>query len=713
MTIRNKLLVLLLTVGLIPLLTISVLHQIAIRHAGTHISRKTEEALNQQAIMSLENLIKNCNKVLERDRNLIKAIIKRQAREVEIRLSQAQPTIIEWREDSDYGFNPDLEELSHFMHDYFTKDNESKEVPLEISYRRQGYFLAKAIERADVEDDMYRLWSMTDVYHELYNLMPGGILWHYTTLENGLHTSYPSGGELPDPNSYDPRKRNWYLTIKEEQDIVRIGPIIDAATGQVIITIAAPVFKPDGSFAGVTAIDRTLSDILESMKLPHRWAEGAERFMVVYRPQQEANQKGKLEILLQASYADGPGSWQSKIELQMLESQDFEQFNAMIQDIGSGIAGVRKMEYNGSQALWAYGDFSESLPTPLIIVPYEKVVEFADSMESFLLKDNLFWLEIASIGIVLVVGSSVVLAAVRARAHTKPIYELTEANQRLSAGDYNARVEITTGDELQELGQIFNQTGPKLKEHEKMQRSLELAKAIQQHLIPRESPKLKNFEISVFCRYCDQTGGDYYDFIEFLEMEPGKLGVALGDVSGHGIGAALLMATARSILRGNAVRYKTNLSKLFDDINIQLLRDTEDDKFITLFYGILDDRNKSLIWASGGHDPALWYHKDTDKIEELLNTGMPVGLMENATFEQDGPVVLKSGDMIVIGTDGIWEGQNKTGNMFGKKRFYELVSEYSDLSPSQFCSKVIEEVMKFTDSAPQMDDITLVVIKAL
>jgi sigma-B regulation protein RsbU (phosphoserine phosphatase) len=240
-----------------------------------------------------------------------------------------------------------------------------------------------------------------------------------------------------------------------------------------------------------------------------------------------------------------------------------------------------------------------------------------------------------------------------------------------------------------------------------------LARAIQQNLLPGTAPKLEGFELAGNCKYCDETGGDYYDFIELSEIGQGIAGIALGDVTGHGIGAALLMATARSILRSNAQHYRTDLIKLFEVLNRHIESDTDYDKFITLFYGILDANQKSLVWVSGGHDPALWYHKDSGKIEELPNTGMAVGIMENASFEQSGPVFLKAGDVVVVGTDGIWEAQNEDGVMFGKDRLRNIIIRESEKPANEICSRIIDNVTDFSSPRPQLDDITLVVIKSV
>jgi sigma-B regulation protein RsbU (phosphoserine phosphatase) len=712
MTIRRKLLLLLLAIALIPLIAMSVLHQISIRVAGHQLAAKTREALDSNARLALQQLLQNYGDLFNREKRLVDSLIRRQAREVETRLSQESARLTIDNISEDYGFNPQLEDLADLKHEYFDNAVGKDGAPLQISYRRQGYFLAEGAGTTDVAGDMDRLRTMTDVYHEIYRLAPGSILWQYTSLENGLHTSYPAGGELPNQQSYDPRKRRWYQQAKANDSIIRVGPIVDAATGQTIVTIAVAVRRPDGSFAGVTAMDRTIPDILANMKLPGRWAEGAERMLVGFENEADPCD-AELTILLQSSYIDAGSDWQRRIELEKLQSQDSEQLRQMVSDIRSGRSGVRKMEYKGTPSLWAYGRPEFGSTAAVLIVPYKRVVDLAESTSEFLLKESMSWLQISGFILMIVVGAAVVLAAMRAGSLTRPISELTEAGKKLAGGDYGARVNITTGDELQQLGAVFNETGPKLKEREKMKRSLELAKAIQQNLLPKESPELTNFEVAGCCKYCDETGGDYYDYIDLIELVPGKIGIAVGDVSGHGIGAALLMTTARSMLRTDARYHGTDLVKLFDEFNRRLVQDTAEDKFMTLFFGILDDNSRSLVWVSGGHDPAFWYHHDSGGIEELPNTGMLMGLTKDASFEQAGPVRLKKGDLVVIGTDGIWEAQNIHSNMFGKERLLEIIAHASGRKAQNICSQVVESVTQFCGSVAQKDDITLVVVKAV
>jgi sigma-B regulation protein RsbU (phosphoserine phosphatase) len=299
----------------------------------------------------------------------------------------------------------------------------------------------------------------------------------------------------------------------------------------------------------------------------------------------------------------------------------------------------------------------------------------------------------------------------RARNFTGPITHLADAAGKLARGDFDVTVDIATNDELQQLGDVFNQVGPGMKERQKIKQSLELAREIQQHFLPAEDLELDNFQVAGLCRYCDETGGDYYDLFDLRAVTPRRVGLVLGDVSGHGIPAAMLMISSGSILRNNAPRHGANLSAAITELNRHLVRNSDPGKFMTLFYGLLDDRNKTLSWASAGHDPAIWYHAESGKFTEMENTGMPLGIMDDAQFGQADPVMLRAGDIVVIGTDGIWEALNTSGQMYGKERLTDLISSHKDKSARQIASSVVESVLEFCSDTAPADDVTLLVIK--
>lgn len=190
------------------------------------------------------------------------------------------------------------------------------------------------------------------------------------------------------------------------------------------------------------------------------------------------------------------------------------------------------------------------------------------------------------------------------------------------------------------------------------------------------------------------------------------LAVVVGDVSGHGIPSALLMATTRASLRQRTAR-PDDPAKIIAAVNRQLARDIEDDgHFITLFMAIIDPADGVMRWVNAGHDPALLYDLKSDTFEELGGRQLPLGVFEDARYvsstKQLGP-----GQMLVIGTDGIWESHNGRGEMFGKKRLKKLIRQTAHQPAKAAVEAVMAAVMRFCGAQRISDDITLVVIKKL
>jgi len=248
-------------------------------------------------------------------------------------------------------------------------------------------------------------------------------------------------------------------------------------------------------------------------------------------------------------------------------------------------------------------------------------------------------------------------------------------------------------------------------EHDMVKKSLVLAREVQQNLLPDKHPQTERLDIAGRSIYCDETGGDYYDFIEMDGGEDGLLAVAVGDVSGHGISSALLMATVRSSLR-------QRLSKPGDpgavvaDVNRQLARDVEDSgQFMTMFYLMIDLNQNQLFWVRAGHDPAIFYDPDADTFEELSGSGVALGVMEEAVFKTNTKTELRQGQIIFVSTDGIWEACNLKGEMFGKERIHDIIKNNSALSADEIIDITIDSLKSFQQGALIEDDITMVVIK--
>ena len=211
--------------------------------------------------------------------------------------------------------------------------------------------------------------------------------------------------------------------------------------------------------------------------------------------------------------------------------------------------------------------------------------------------------------------------------------------------------------------------------------------------------------------YCDETGGDYFDFIELKDGVAEKLGVAVGDVAGHGISSALLMATVRSSLR-QRLMLPGSISQAISDVNRQLVADFADSgQFVTLFYLTLDPANQILEWVRAGHEPAILYDPTRDSFIELAGTGMALGVNKNFRYEKRRIEGFSSGGIIVIATDGVWEARNDSGQMFGRTAINDIIREYSAAGADDIMDAIFSQINEYRNSAHPEDDETLVVVK--
>ncbi len=240
-----------------------------------------------------------------------------------------------------------------------------------------------------------------------------------------------------------------------------------------------------------------------------------------------------------------------------------------------------------------------------------------------------------------------------------------------------------------------------------LEQKLDLARSIQSGFIPKEAPTIPGYQIAGITQPATYVGGDYYDFISMSNNMDHVL--ALGDVTGKGIPASLLMASSRAVLR-TQIENNHSLTKTIEFVNRSLFRDTPNHKFITLFCGQLDAENHTFSYVNAGHTDAFHIDYDKGDINHLNKGGLMVGIMDDAEFEE-GEVTLKPGQQIIIYSDGISEPQNANGDLYEEVRFKDWLLEHPECTPEETIKLLIEDVKEFSKSSEQSDDITLIVIK--
>jgi sigma-B regulation protein RsbU (phosphoserine phosphatase) len=312
-----------------------------------------------------------------------------------------------------------------------------------------------------------------------------------------------------------------------------------------------------------------------------------------------------------------------------------------------------------------------------------------------------------------------------AALHTDILLPLS-VNQKvvgvLSLGPKRSEEPYSNSD-LRMLGSVATQTGLALEnsrltaeiaaqiaEREKRQRELEIAREVQQRLFPQEYPPVPGLEYTGACRPALEVGGDYYDF---LSLSPTELGIAVGDISGKGIPAALLMATLRAFLRAQTIGEEKNLAEMMCNLNALVYESSATNRYATFFFARYNSATNALAYVNAGHNPPMVFRACGRQPPEVirLDTGGPViGLLPTCTYEQ-GNITLKKGDVLIAFTDGISEAMNANDQEWGDERLIEAVVSGRMLAPSALISSILAAADAFVGDAPQHDDMTLVVAR--
>ncbi|MCP4339414.1 MAG: SpoIIE family protein phosphatase [Desulfobulbaceae bacterium] len=286
----------------------------------------------------------------------------------------------------------------------------------------------------------------------------------------------------------------------------------------------------------------------------------------------------------------------------------------------------------------------------------------------------------------------------------------TKVLKRVRTGDLSTKVPIATYDEFGIIAEHTNHMIDGLRHRFKLISSLKMAEEVQQNLLPDHSPYLDNFDISGTSTYCDETGGDYYDY--FL-LPDDKLGIVVADACGHGIGAAMLMTSVRAFLTSAVGDYQSP-AQLLKDINNHITHDcSKSGRFTTMFFLEINSRTKNLKWVRAGHEPAVVFHADSQTISHLDGGGLVLGVDDSYEFKNSTGFSCQAGDIILIGTDGINETRNTDQEVFGHKRIEQIIRNHAQEPAKVIQKTIVKEVNAFRGDLAQEDDITLVVIKAI
>ena len=311
------------------------------------------------------------------------------------------------------------------------------------------------------------------------------------------------------------------------------------------------------------------------------------------------------------------------------------------------------------------------------------------------------------------------------RTITGTVHGLYEGTQRVMEGDFSHRASIQGNDQLADLSRSFNLMTENLerllrveKEKERLQSEVEIAREVQNQLYPKSVPFVPGLELTASCSPARMVSGDYYDY---LPLHDSRIALAIGDVAGKGISAALLMATVQASLRTQirnclessapgASNGFPSAAHLVTQLNQQLYAYTSAEKFATFYFGIYDDSTGWLAYTNAGHPPPILIRGE--EVIRLETNGMVVGAFPFSEYDESR-IHLEPGDLLVCFTDGITEPENEYGEMFGEDRLTELLLKHSWRKPGEIVETILEAVGQWTLQPELHDDMTLLIARRL
>ncbi len=586
------------------------------------------------------------------------------------------------------------------------------EAPLPISRDSPVLYRPPGARGTRYEDA--RLASLGPTFSLLRAELGDLLLFASVTLDDGSHISFP--GHAGYPADYDPRQRPWYQAAKAAFDpaaptggsVIWNAPAVDAATNQATLTLSKALAGPRGRFAGVASLDIPLTKVLQEQEIASQWSD-AMRTFVVSPLRDPGTGRTTLSVWAQRSYEDKARDWKSTIDFEQLTSSDKTGFQALLAAMERGGSGAVELPYKDGDAFWAYSRFFDDALF-LIIVPKSMLQPLTNQAGREIVgaMTNLARLSGGAMVIMLIAATGAALWITK--AFVRPMVIMIDAWKRLGSGDFTVRLPMRVKDERQALIDAFNETVPVLADHVRLQRSLELAQEVQQNLLPIAPPLVPGLDIAGAGLSCDETGGDYFDYRAVRRGGEICLDTAVGDVTGHGVPSALLMATARALLL--ATEDSETPGQRVTRANRLLCRDVGDSgRFMTLMAMEIRPEAGVARYVRAGHDPALLYDPAVDAFEQWLGRGLPLGIMPDLAYEETLMPFDRPGLVLVIGTDGIWESRDAAGAMYGKERLKDVVRRTAGEPASAIVAAILDDLAAYRGAARQEDDVTLVVVK--
>lgn len=501
---------------------------------------------------------------------------------------------------------------------------------------------------------------------------------------------------------YDPRYRPWYMAAIEAGKSTWTEPYArttsDSSDIKLALGFAKPISDSQGTIIGVMNAVLTLDDITSFLEKLSVGRTG-KAFLI--------DQKGRL-IATSSGVPLSDSDDNPVIASAAADRQIAAAAKRLEKEFGSyeAIEGryQLKLDINGIHFLLMASPSEHESGLTWIIVTLVPESDFLAEIKAVHYRH----IKIGGLAVLITLLFGVVVAIIS----IWPMMDLVAFVKRIDQGDLEQELKLEYSTEFVQLSKRMNAMAAGLRDRMRLRQSLVLAQEVQQNLLPSNKPKIKGLDITGHATYCDETGGDYFDFLTIAGQPDTTAAIAVGDVVGHGIAAAMLMATARGILRSRC-RTPGTPADLLTHLNSLLVEDTGGDRFMTMLLMTVDAERKEMRWATAGHDAPIIYDPAKDRFSEVNGSGMSLGLVRGVAYEEQRITGIRPGQLIMVATDGLWEAFNGDGEMFGKDRIRSLVRRFAKLPAAEIGGRINAELSRFLGAKKPDDDLTFVIVKVL
>ncbi len=528
------------------------------------------------------------------------------------------------------------------------------------------------------------------------------------------------------PFTFNYKTRPWYQKAMSEQKLIFTDLFIDLALERgLAISCASPYYDANGEIAGVVGEGRTLkniSDIINKTKIGKTGFGFIlnERGQVLFSPKTE----GSFAVDYDNNLDNDPSLFDNK-------DQDLVQ---AVQRMTSGETGLNLVNIDGTSYYlaytplekegWSFGAVIEESEVTLPLQISNQLIE--DSTYQFvgMLNNSIKLIMIAILlAFTLIIALIPFVGRKIADKFTKPLLTLSDGVREIASGNFDKKLDIQTGNEIEHLANCFNAMTDELQRYmknlmkvtadkERIATELNVAANIQISMLPHNFDfNRDDFEIYAIMNAAKEVGGDFYDFYLLDEKH---LVITMADVSGKGVPAALFMSRSKTILKNFATMMNNpdDFAAVMMLANNQLCQGNDEMMFVTVFMGMLDLDTGKFIYVNGGHNPPMVYHKSSDKFEYMqVKQNIVLGMMDDMDFEQQ-EMQLESGDILYLYTDGVTEAMDVENKQYGEERLSECLNKVNKKADLPTILKnVKDDLSKHVGEAEQSDDITMLAVK--